>query len=717
MADLSGSSLVGRTISHYRIVSPLGTGGMGVVYRAEDVRLGRPVAIKFIADDLANDAQAVARLRAEARAASSLNHPNICTIHDIGEDEGHPFIVMELMEGQTLRERLIRGRLKVHELVDLGIQTADALQGAHGAGIVHRDIKPANIFLTGRGQVKLLDFGLAKLTTVAPGSDSETLATAEHTAAGTTLGTVSYMSPEQASGEELDGRTDLFSLGVVLYECATGKPPFEGKTHAVILSAILNRAPTPPGLLNPELPARLQDVITTCLEKDRELRYQSAADLRADLKRIRRDLESGRAAVDVSASSASPSVGPASRSVRSTTRSSTESRAPADTTPATRVPRLAMGAVALVALLGAGAYALWPRVRPEPPATADAGAQPRADVQSRLSLAQSSLDAGNFRAAQSYANEVLALDPNQATAAGIQRDAAAALARFDEAVGTARQRLAANDVQGAAQALTRARDIDPTAPAVSELGAALAERVRTIEPVSPSRDGRPAGANRQVSPPVTQAAPPSRRGADQPIAATPPPATPPVSTSAPPPPPQVVEPPPGPVAPPPGPVAPPPAPNTAPTAPPAPGPPPTARSGNATPSAPETTESRGTGAAGPPSTTATERPGPSADDAAIRRIVADYGRAIETKDVALFRTLKPNITPEEERRLREGFRTVTSQRVNLSVLSVDLRGQDASVAVARRDTVNAGGRQQTVESRQTFRLKRAGSGWVIDEIR
>ncbi len=238
------------------------------------------------------------------------------------------------MEGQTLRDRLARGQLKVHELVDLGIQTADALQGAHAAGIVHRDIKPANIFLTTRGQVKLLDFGLAKLTTVSPGPDSETLATAEHTAAGTTLGTVSYMSPEQAIGRGT-GRTHrpVLARRRAVRSAPPAKPPFEGKTHAVILSAILNRAPTPPGLLNPDLPARLQDVITTCLEKDRELRYQSAADLRADLKRIRRDIESGRALVDASGSTAtSSSAGPASRLGRSGARSSADSRADVDAT-------------------------------------------------------------------------------------------------------------------------------------------------------------------------------------------------------------------------------------------------------------------------------------------------------------------------------------------------------------------------------------------------
>src|SRR5688500_9131834 len=249
-------SMIGRTVSHYRIVSQLGVGGMGVVYRAEDVRLGRPVALKFVPEDLGSDEQAIQRLRSEARAASALNHGNICTIYDIGEDEGKPFIVMELMKGESLRERLARGPLKIHQLVDMGIEIADALHASHTDGIIHRDIKPGNIFLTEGGHVKLLDFGLAKLTPNFGGSKTIG-ATRESTVAGITLGTISYMSPEQATGDELDGRTDLFSLGVVMYECATGTHPFPGKTSAVTLAGILHKTPVPPIALNPELPLRL----------------------------------------------------------------------------------------------------------------------------------------------------------------------------------------------------------------------------------------------------------------------------------------------------------------------------------------------------------------------------------------------------------------------------------------------------------------------------
>src|SRR5262245_61993024 len=238
---------------------------MGVVYAGEDVRLGRPVALKFVPDDL-GDARALQRLRVEARAASALNHPNICTIYDVGEDEGRPYLVMELLKGQTLRDLLSHGPLKIHQTVDVGIQVADALDAAHGAGIVHRDIKPANLFLIDRGVVKILDFGLAKhlpderhqdpsRTVVPATTDPEPL-----TIEGVTVGTVAYMSPEQVTGELLDGRTDLFSLGIVLYECVTGRRPFAGKTSAVILSAILNEAPVAPMVFNPHIPARLQDV-------------------------------------------------------------------------------------------------------------------------------------------------------------------------------------------------------------------------------------------------------------------------------------------------------------------------------------------------------------------------------------------------------------------------------------------------------------------------
>ena len=508
----------GTRLGPYEIVAPIGAGGMGEVYRARDTRLDRTVAIKVLASKVVDDPDRRQRFEREARTIASLNHPNICTLFDIGDHEGQPFIVMEVITGETLQRRLVKRPFRINEILELGIQLADALDAAHTKGITHRDIKPANIFVTDRGQAKILDFGLAKLTPQrGPGEAGATISTqnGQLTDPGAAIGTVLYMSPEQACGEELDSRTDLFSLGAVLYEMVTCQPAFPGRTTAVIFDAILNREPVSPAYV----PPKLEEIIRNALEKDRDLRYQNAADLRADLKRAKRDTDSSRSGAPAARSSATtpPSAGgtmttavpPASQpsagifpgSDRSAAASSGRGamsewdRPPSTPTmwrPAFYVTfGLLVTALALVLLRGP-----WfaDQVGSEPSEEVGPPNRPRmipmarrgrflalsdALLQSQVALATTSLAARDYQGAIAYAETVLASAPGHAEALRVHAEARAALDQAETALSEAQALLDAGQREQAAQAVAAALTIDPSHALGVELAGQLNSQFRS----------------------------------------------------------------------------------------------------------------------------------------------------------------------------------------------------------------------------------------------
>ena len=618
--------MIGRTVSHYRILSPLGSGGMGVVYLAEDARLGRQVALKFLPASWSQEAKALERFRVEARAASSLSHPAICAIYDIGHDGDTPFIVMEALKGETLRERITKGALKVADVLDIGIQLADALEAAHAQGIVHRDIKPANIFLGEKNRVKVLDFGLAKLaaspSSLSSGADtrspSDGTQSNQITQPGTALGTVWYMSPEQARGEQIDSRTDLFSLGAVLYEMVTGSQAFGGSTTAIVYDAILNRAPHPIAHINPPVPARLETVIATALEKDRELRYQHASDMEAELRRIRRDLDAG------SLVSSQPFV--------ATARNSTPSVPQTATFPARAathwVERTSIVVVCLAVIVAAALF---------------------------------------WRGQQTTGN--------RAETPGTQPPAAAA---------------------------PQPAPVNPAPPPAAVPPVPTGESRAETEP-APSVTPPP----RQRPMPSPESSPAPRAGLPPPSAPVPDPGKPPQAESAG----RETAPPPA-VAPPPPPLA------TAPPAPeeakPQPSPAPAPAAEPVAPPAPVQPAPQ------PSRTAAAPEPAPPAapvesDDAAIRRVIRIYEQAIETKDIALFRSIRPNLSRAEETVLMNSFRQIDSQEIDIKVESLRIEGRTATARLVRRDTLTTAGRRQVQNSQQTLRFQKTDAGWIITE--
>ena len=617
--------MIGRAVSHYRVLSALGSGGMGVVYLAEDERLGRQVALKFLPPESAASHQALERFRVEARAASSLSHPGICAIFDIGDDEGTPYIVMEALKGESLRDRINRGPLKVTDLLDIAIQLSDALDAAHAQGIIHRDIKPSNIFIGDKNRTKILDFGLAKLAQsagpISSGAATRALSASTHrdlTMPGSALGTVSYMSPEQARGEDVDTRTDLFSLGVVFYEMATGIQAFGGSTQAIVFDAILNRTPHPITHINPLIPPRLESLIVTALEKDRELRHQHASDLEAELKRIRRDLESGSLAA-----ATRTQVTPAAEQ-RSTTTPATGSAS-----AQTRSWIWAgVGAVVVIALAIAG-FNLWSDT-----ASRVASAPVPAETPIAPTVPSPSLPAPTATPPD-LGPPLIAPKPQESTTS--TRPSQPQPARPTEP----RPQTSQPGVTPTPQ-----RPLPSPGPVTV-----------TTPPPSPSPTLPPPPQTTEAPAPATPAQTPAPAAAQpQPTPATEPPATqlPPRNAAAPPPP--------------------------------------------------------------LPSTVPRTSPVES-DDALVRGVLRTYERSIETKNVDLFRSVRPGLSAAEENRLRTSFSQIDSQQVDIVVEELRIEGRSATVRISRRDTIMSGGRRQTNSSRQTLRMEKAAGGWIITDIR
>lgn len=667
----------GRRIGTYEVTGLLGEGGMGEVYRARDTKLDRDVALKVLPQAFTEDPNRLTRFEREAKVLASLNHPNICTVHDIGEHEGRPFIVMEVVQGETLQQLLSTGPLQPRRAIDFGMQLADALDAAHAEGVIHRDIKPANIIVNDRGHTKLLDFGLAKLTPrgdLDTASDDQlaapTVEAVELTQPRSAIGTVAYMSPEQARGEELDTRTDLFSLGAVLYEMVTGQRAFAGPSTAVVFDAILNRDPPPAASVVMGMPGRLAEIISNALEKDPELRYQAAADLLADLKRAKRDLDSGQSAT---ASTMATSGGPLPAGQASDRAQSVGAGAGAAEL-AQPMPRARGRWVAVT--LGGGALALliaffagpW---RPVP--EVDTDDRVAALVQSQLTLATDSLSRSDFESAIAYADAALTVAPNETEALRIRAAAAAALARGASEPSAALEPLAA-DPPEVADPSPRIVPSPPPPPPQPRRPAPLPEDLRPAPPPAETTTvpaPAPAPATPALEPTigddrvaevaeVDEATPPTQAETEPPLANAVDDGEPETSTLA-----SEADVPPTPVN--------------------APG-------------------------------SQSDVPGSQREDTAIREVLATLERAIETMDMTLYRSVRPTLSGDEARRVRAGFDAVQSQQVDLRILSIEIQGDQAVVRVTRRDTIQTAGGEQTQESSQTVTLAKRTEGWVITQM-